>query len=99
MSDFFKTKLLVLTGLLTILLTIKGFRFDNINVIEIEFLNFLVSLELINNILIASLLISIFTYAFLFIKDGKYYFAQKIGDLFYTIALLIPPIFILLILL
>lgn len=97
MSDFFKTKLLILSGLLTILLTIKGFQFDKINAIEINFLDCIFTISLVNDILLALLFLSIFSYSFLFIKDGKYRFVKKIGDIFYSSALLIPLLFILLI--
>ncbi len=95
MNDFFKTKLVFLIGLLTVLLTIKGFQFDSKVDFHIILFNYSISLLNIYYILIISLFFSIFSYAFLFIKDGKYKFSKKIGDFFYSLSLLLPIIFLL----
>lgn len=95
MNDFFKTKVAFLIGILPVLWILAPFIVPKLKDVSIIVFNFSISSEIIYYLMIITTLLSLFAYAFLFIKEGKLKPFKKIGDFFYPFFLILPISFLL----
>lgn len=93
MDDFLKTKMIFAIGFLTVLITFGPMAIRELSWMHIEFINKEIALEKVYYLIIITLFLSIFSYAFLFIKCGKFKVFRRIGDVFYLLFLIVPILY------
>ena len=95
MNDFFKTKVAFLIGISPVLWILAPFIVPKLKDVSIIVYNYTISSEVIYYSMITTILLSLFAYAFLFIKEGKLKSFKKIGNFFYPFFIILPCIFLL----
>lgn len=97
MNEFAKTKIAFTVGLLATLYTLNPLITKEIGEIGFTIVSFDINTELVYYIMLGLLAFAVYFYSVQFISERKIKYVQEAGDVFYAIALSLPPAFILLI--
>jgi O-antigen biosynthesis protein WbqP len=93
MNDFFKTKVAFLIGFLSVLIILVPFVSLELDTISINIFKTKITAISIYYLVIASLFLSLLSYAVLFIKEGKLKIFKVLGDLIYPIFIILLFLF------
>jgi lipopolysaccharide/colanic/teichoic acid biosynthesis glycosyltransferase len=94
MNDFFKTKVAFLLGLFPILWILTPFVVPNLKDISINIFTIKISAGTVYYVMIVAIFPSLFSYAVVFIKEGRFKIFKAIGDFFYPTFLILPILFL-----